>query len=471
MSLQKFKVKEQFAQIKAQFESQKSGIPVQSQMLFSMMVQFVELLIMVMEEKFTKKTPKNSSIPPSRGHWKNKSRGKNSKKIANLPDPLVLKSPDEVFNFYPEFCQDCGLDLSAEASKGFDSRQVLDIVVEQHVIDYRVHQKDCPCCSLSQVGRFPKGIIAPIQYGPTIRALAISMLYAQMSSYSRTQVMLMELVGRSLSQATIVGFVRCLYKKLENWEHWAREKLLASPLLHADETGFNLNGGNAWIHVLSNDEVVLMNCHLKRGNEAIDEIGIVPKFKGILVHDFWQAYYQYEGLAHAACGAHLLRELEFIIEAHDQKWAKLMHKILLDALALVESRAKGKLLELEYKIIQKRYRAAVKLGGKECPQPLSKGKRGRVAKTKAGNLLDRFKKYEQEILKFAEDSLVPFTNNLAERDLRMVKVKQNVSGFFRSDEGAKSFCRIRSYLLSSWRKGIPPIQALKLAIEGDGNYE
>lgn len=470
MSLDKFKIKEQFSDLKSQLEQQKNELPPQTRVLVSTLVQLFELLIMVFEERFTRKNSNNSSIPPS----KDKSKQRKTRRFAssaqrpNLPDPLTPRSPDEIVDLYPDFCNTCGLELEGK-SKGYESRQVLDIVVEQYITEYRSHQRTCPCCDYSQRAPFPAGIIAQTQYGPTVKALAIAMLYAQMSSYSRTQVMLMELIGRSLSSATLVGFVRSLYNKLETWEQWAISELLNSDVMHADETGFNLNGTNAWIHVLSNPDIVVMKAHAKRGTEAIDDIGIIPKFGGILVHDFWVAYYQYDELDHAACGAHLLRELEFIIEAHGHNWARLMHQVLLDANDLVHKRKKDRLLEREFKNIQRRYRIAVTKGAAECPTPKGNGKRGRVAKTKAGNLLERFANHEQEILRFAQDSRVPFTNNLAERDLRMIKVKENVSGFFRSMEGAQAFCRIRSYLLTQWRKGVPPIHALKMAIEGQAN--
>ena len=472
MTLEKFKIKERFNEIKSQLEGQKEAIPPQTQLTVSMLIQLVELIIIVFEERFTKKNSKNSSIPPSKGSTKKKrSRFMSKNKLPVIPDPLEGRPADEVIDIFPDYCHDCGLELEHSKYGSFESRQVLDIVIESYVTEYRVHHVDCPCCGHEQIGQFPSGIIAPLQYGPMIKALSISMLFAQMSSYSRTQVMMMELVGRSLSQATLVGFVSSLYSKLASWEKWATDQLLNFPVMHADETGFNLNGTNAWIHVLSNENIVLMNCHLKRGGDAINDIGIIPQYKGILVHDFWQAYYQYDELEHAACGAHLLRELEFIIDAHQHKWAILMRDVLLAALELVNKRKKDKLLDREYQSIKRRYRIAVTKGEKECPSPELSGKRGKTAKTKARNLLERFKDHEEEILRFARDPVVPFTNNIAERDLRMVKVKQNVSGFFRSETGAKAFCRIRSYLLTQWRKGIPPIQALKLAIEGNINYE
>lgn len=472
MSLQKFKIKEQLGEIKSQYESQKTTIPAESRFLFSMMVQLMELLITVFEERFTKKTSSNSSTPPSksREQRKKKTRKKSLKKRIQITDPPEINEPDEVVDLYPEFCGECGLEFNNGPSH-YESRQIIDIVVERYVTEYRAHYRSCPCCKSEQRGKFPKGLVAPVQYGPMIKSLAIAMLFAQMSSYSRTQVMLMELVGKSLSLATIVGFVRSLHKKLEVWEEWAKKQLLAGAILHADETGYNLNGVNAWIHVLSNDNIVLMSAHAKRGKAAIDKIGVIPKYGGTLVHDFWPPYYQYDQLNHAACGAHLLRELEFIIEAHNHNWAKLMHKVLCDALELVNRRARGKLLNSEFKTITRRYRIAIAKGDKECPEPKSTGKKGRVAKTKSRNLLERFRDHETEILRFSIDSVVPFTNNIAERDIRMVKVKQNVSGFFRSEEGAQAFCRIRSYLLTQWRVGIPPIEALRSAIEGHINCE
>ena len=471
MSLERFKIKERLDEVKSQFEAQKKIIPAQSQALFTMMLQLMELLIVIFEERFTRKNTNNSSIPPSKGgKRRKKTRKSSSKKKIEIPDPADERDPDEVIDIYPDYCHNCGLEFEQKSS-GYESRRVLDIVIDQYITEYRSHYSDCSCCSYEQRGQFPSGVIGPVQYGPMIKAFTIAMLFAQMSSYSRTQVMLMELIGRTLSLATMVGFVKSLYKKLERWEEWAKSQLLAGAIMHADETGYNLNGQNAWIHVLSNDNIVLMSAHAKRGKEAIDSIGVIPKYGGILIHDFWQAYYQYEEIKHAACGAHLLRELEFIIEAHNHNWARLMHKVLCDALEMVNKRKRGKLFEKEYNSIVRRYRTALGKGQKECPLPKSEGKRGRVAKTKARNLLERFKNHEQEILRFAIDPVVPFTNNVAERDIRMVKVKQNVSGFFRSVEGALAFCRIRSYLLTQWRLGIPPIDALRNAIEGNINYE
>src|SRR5690606_17308167 len=146
------------------------------------------------------------------------------------------------------------------------------------------------------------------------------------------------------------------------------------------------------------------------GKEAMDEIGILPRYKGILVHDFWKPYYAYEGLEHATCGAHLLRELEFIVEAHEHNWAKLMQEVLLDGLELMHERKKGKLIEKEYATLQRRYRIAVTKGESECPKPEASGKRGKTAQTKARNLLERFRDYEGEVLRYARDPVVPFTN-------------------------------------------------------------
>jgi transposase len=471
-TLQKFKIKDRFQELKIQLDSQKDQLPPQTQVLLTALIQLMELIIYVFEERFTPRNSRNSSMPPSKNQRKKSAfRREQSKKGIQFPNKLEVTEPDEIIDHQPEFCHSCGLDIINVPIKGFESRQVLDIIIEKFVTEHRSYHKDCPCCGERSMALFPPGVIGPIQYGPMVKAVSIGMLYAQMSSFSRTQVMISELVGKVISESTLVSFVKSLFNKLEPWESWARDQLQAAPVLHADETGLNVNGKGAWVHVLSSKDVVLMNFHGKRGKEAMDEIGILPRYGGILVHDFWPAYYGYENLEHAACGAHLLRELEFIEEAHGHNWVKLMREVLLDGLEIMHKRKKGKLLEKEYATLQRRYRIAVTKGESECPDGENTGKRGRVAKTKARNLLERFRDYEGEVLRYTRDPIVPFTNNLAERDLRMVKVKQNVSGYFRSEEGARAFCRIRSYLLTEWRKGVPPIQALKSAIEGAIYYE
>jgi transposase len=433
----------------------------------------MELIIIVFEERFTKKNSRNSSLPPSKDEKRRKAayRKEQPKKSIQFPTTLENGEPDEIIDHLPDFCHHCGLDLEDSVVDGYETRQVLDILVEKHITEHRSHQKECSCCGERTMAPFPAGVIGKIQYGPMVKALGIGMLYAQMSSFSRTQVMLSELVGKVLSESTLASFVQQLYAKLEKWEEWARGQLLISPVLHADETGLNVNGRNAWVHVLSSKDVVLMGLHMKRGKQAMDEIGILPKYGGILVHDFWQPYYGYEQLEHATCGAHLLRELQHIVEAHGHNWAKLMQGVLLDGLELMHERKRGKLMDKEFRTLQRRYRVAITKGENECPKPSASGKRGKTAQTTGRNLLERFRNYENEVLRFARDPVVPFTNNIAERDLRMVKVKINVSGYFRSEDGARAFCRIRSYLMTQWRKGVPPIQALRSAIEGQINCE
>lgn len=472
MTLQKFKIKDRFQELRGQLESQRDQLPPQTQLLLTSLIQLMELIIMVFEERFTPKNSRNSSLPPSKDERRKVAyRREQQKKTIQFPKSLEVTEPDEVIDHHPDFCHRCGLELEESQSEGFEARQVLDIVVEKYVTEHRSHQKECSCCGERTQASFPAGIIGKIQYGPMVKALGIGMLYAQMSSFSRTQVMLSELVGKVLSESSLASFVQQLYSKLEKWEAWARDQLLQSPVLHADETGLNVNGQSAWVHVLSSQDIVLMGFHMKRGKVAMDEIGILPKYGGILVHDFWQPYYGYDRLEHAACGAHLLRELQYVVEAHGHNWAKLMQEVLLDGLELMHERKRGKLMEKEYRTLQRRYRIAVTKGESECPEPAASGKRGRTAKTKARNLLERFRDFEGEVLRFAREPIVPFTNNIAERDLRMVKVKVNVSGYFRSEDGARAFCRIRSYLMTQWRKGVPPIQALKSAIEGQVNYE
>ena len=212
-----------------------------------------------------------------------------------------------------------------------------------------------------------------------------------------------------------------------------------------------------------------MKClHPKRGCEAIEDIGIIPRYGGVAVHDCWASYLSYTHCEHALCGAHLLRELTFIVDAHDYAWAKRMKRLLLDACHEVAKRDEKRLSESEYKAVQKRYRTILTQGERELPPipPRQKGQRGKVAKSDAHNLWERMKKYEKAVLRFAKHPDVAFTNNRAERDLRMSKVKQKVSGCFRTRKYAEAYCRISSYLQSMANQGYNPLVAIQIALAG-----
>ena len=259
-----------------------------------------------------------------------------------------------------------------------------------------------------------------------------------------------------------------LHHALAEWEQHAIERLLAQPAMHVDETSLRVDRKNHWIHVYSAATLTVKCLHPKRGCEAIEDIDIIPRYGGVAVHDCWASYLSYTHCEHALCGAHLLRELTFIVDAHDYAWAKRMKRLLLDACHEVAKRDEKRLSESEYKAVQKRYRTILTQGERELPPipPRQKGQRGKVAKSDAHNLWERMKKYEKAVLRFAKHPDVAFTNNRAERDLRMSKVKQKVSGCFRTRKYAEAYCRISSYLQSMANQGYNPLVAIQIALAG-----
>lgn len=236
-------------------------------------------------------------------------------------------------------------------------------------------------------------------------------------------------------------------------------------MLHADETGININGKRQWLHNASSLKWTYLAAHEKRGHDAMDDIGILPHFNGVMCHDHWKPYYRYDCL-HSLCNAHHLRELIRANEQDGQVWAETMRLFLvsLNQAVFDEDGVLSKEKQTDY---INQYRAILKEGEKESPAPIPiKGKRGRLKKTKARNLLERLQNYEDDVLRFMSDEAVPFTNNQGENDLRMAKVQQKISGCFRSEYGAEMFFGLRSYLSSCKKQGISGSTALTLLLNG-----
>ncbi|MBW2669646.1 MAG: IS66 family transposase, partial [Deltaproteobacteria bacterium] len=257
------------------------------------------------------------------------------------------------------------------------------------------------------------------------------------------------------------------FRFLTNFENQVKNQLADSDFAHADETGINIGGDGHWLHCVSNDDWTLYYPHEKRGKEAMDDMGILPRFKGILCHDHWKPYYKYD-CTHALCNAHHLRELTRAWEQDGQQWAKKL-KNLLETINRKVNDAGGALDAQESEKYRLKYRAILKKGEIECPEPIrpkKKGKRGRIKRSKSRNLLERLRDYEQDTLRFMDDERVSFTNNLGESDIRMTKVQQKISGCFRSIGGAQIFCRVRSYLSTCRKQGVKSSHALDLLFNG-----
>lgn len=349
---------------------------------------------------------------------------------------------------------------------GYESRQVFDIRISCEVTEFRAEILEDQDGNRF-VAEFPKGVTQPTQYGSGVKAHAVYMSQFQMLPYDRISDYFADQMGMPLSTGSLFNFNRCAYVALESFETMARLKLIEAVLAHADETGINVNGKRLWLHCFSTDLWTLLFPHEKRGSEAMDEMGILPNFKGILCHDHWKPYFMYACL-HALCNAHHDRELTCAFEQDGQQWAKDMQALLNEINRKVQD-AGGVLSSYLQKKYRIKYRGILDKTDNECPPPdtkRKKGQRGRIKKSKSRNLLERLRDFEDDVLRFMTSEIVPFTNNQGENDLRMTKVQQKVSGCFRSMEGAKFFCRIRSYLITCRKHGISPTTALDLLFQG-----
>ena len=414
---------------------------------------------------------KNSSKPPSTDPNRKKSskKGKSNRKPGgqkghNGTTLEPVDDPDEVSEILIDRrTLPKGVQYRAV---GHESRQVIDIDISRFVTEYRAQILEDDQGNRF-VAAFPEGVSRPVQYGLNLKANAVYMSQYQLIPYDRVRDHFQDQMHIPISAGSVFNFNKEAYERLEPFAQWAKTELAKAMLMHADETGINIGGKRHWLHCASNATLTWFSPHAKRGTVAMDEIGILPFFKGVLCHDHWKPYYHYE-CTHALCNAHHLRELERAWEQDQQQWAKKMQVLLIDIRTAVED-AGGKLPPDEAKRWRLRYRRLLKKAETECPPPdesQRKGKRGRLKRSKARNLLERLRDFEQDVLRFMEVESVPFTNNQGENDLRMTKVQQKISGCFRSMDGAKIFCRVRSYLSTCRKQGMTATQALTLLFQG-----
>ena len=290
---------------------------------------------------------------------------------------------------------------------------------------------------------------------------------------NRVQKLVNSMIGEVIAESTLLKFVLRLYQALEAWEQDAIVPLLKAPAINVDETSLRVDKKNHWLHVYSAGDITLKFLHRKRGKEAIVAIDIMPRYGGVIIHDCWASYLSYLHCGHGLCGSHLLRELTFIFESNDYAWARNMKRLLQETCIKVSKSEEKRLGDKDLAHLQKRYRNILTRGAKELPviPPKPSGKRGKLAKSTAHNLLERMQAHEASVLLlFAKDSHVSFTNNRAERDLRMAKVKQKVSGCFRTETYALAYCRISSYLQTMANKGYNPLIAIQMALAGKVDF-
>ena len=376
-----------------------------------------------------------------------------------------VKTPDytEVHSLHTCTCGHCGgVPLEDVPVLDYERRQVFDLPpMRLEVTEHQAEIKRCPISGVSVRAAFPSGVDAPVQYGPHFRGFTLYFFNEQLLPFDRLRKTCLDLFGQPLSLGTLTQTNARAYEALAPVEAAIIRGLIQAPVLHVDESGVRVAERLHWLHVASTILLTFFGVHGNRGSEAMDALGVLPFFRFWLVHDHWKAYYKYMAL-HALCNQHLLRELKFLFEQCGELWAADLSRFLLDWKA--DPRTEEGLDEEVFKEAHRHYNAIIRKGRATHPRRLHG--QGRTKQDKATNLLDRLEDYDLCVLAFLIDPNVPFTNNQGEQDIRMIKVKQKISGSFRTLTGAQCFARIRSYLSTCRKQGINLWDACFQAVTG-----
>lgn len=418
----------------------------------------------------------NSSLPPSSDKFsKKKDKTKSLRQKSDKPSGgqsghkgttlEKLVNPDILIEIPHDNCPHCNSEISDVSSDEIQTRQVFDIPkIKIFATEYRVHSKTCPHCAKKSRSQFPENVTHQTQYGENIKALITNLNIYQALPYRRIKELLSQFFDLNLSEGTIYNTLKKAYSSLESVENMIKKEIVKSEIAHADETGSNVSGKNYWIHSASTNKLTYLFPHPNRGKKAILEAGVLPSFRGILTRDCWYAYDTFNHFTSALCCAHLLRELNYLEESTDFKFPKIIKELLLEMKNLLES--KEKISELKHNQYYFKYVCAVEEGLMEeniaNPFHLTQcDKRGRKKRSKAYNLLRRLERTDDVLRFFLENNPELFTNNAAERDIRNIKIKNKVSGVFRSSAGLEYHCRIRGYISSIVKNGLDVFEALK----------
>lgn len=396
----------------------------------------------------------NSSRPPSSDGLKKKpafpkekSKKRGGQKGHKGNTLKMVKTADYVVELCPPKCI-CGTSLLLEKKKNKSVRQVFDLPTPQlEVTEYQQQSCVCPSCGKTNTGKFPKGISPNAQYGNGVRALVTLLNINYKIPFKKIKRLFKDLYGYSINESTQINTLNNCYNLLEGTEVQIKDKLLRSQVNHFDETGLRVAGKLHWLHTSSSNLYTYLFVHANRGKKALaDPVSLLPDYKGWAVHDCWYSYFKFDQCNHSLCGAHLLRELQGLID-RKSIWAREMHELFLDIYNQT-NQGKSK-LNKSLKFIRK-YNNICRKADKEEPPPII-NPRGKPKQTKGRNLMNRLVKYKDAVLAFAKYTFIPFTNNLAERDVRHAKVKQKVAGSFRTKHGADIYARIYSFV-STLRK-------------------
>lgn len=436
--------------------------------------------VQVLREQVAKDSRNSSKPPSSDGLSKPKPkslRQSSGRRTGGQPGHQghtlrMVENPDHTVRHALVCCSGCGRSLEKQEPERVERRQVFDLPAPKlEVTEHLGEIKTCPCGCINRA-TFPPEAVAPVQYGPRVKSVAVYLAEYQLLPFDRlTEIMRDIFACDSFSQGTLANFKTDCSQRLQPVEEIIRKLASAEPVMGFDETGVRAIGSLHWLHTASTELLTYFFAHKRRGTEAMDKAGILPKYQGVAVHDFWKSYLDYD-CNHALCNAHLLRELIFLWEQQGQKWAKEMIDHLLEIKGAVDGASTADLNALpptdQARFLQG-YERIVQTGYEQNPvakPPPGPKRRGRRKQSKARNLLDRFRDYPTGILAFMSDFAVPFDNNLSERDLRMMKLRQKISGTFRCFKALENFCRIRGYVSTARKNGVNALDSLQRVFLG-----
>jgi transposase len=420
----------------------------------------------------------NSSKPPSSGGLQKPARvGSRRETSGKKPgaqeghegkDLRQVTNPDSIINHYPEQCSGCGGVLDAGTAGDYRKRQVLDLPEPQplKVTEHRAHVCCCPTCGEQTQACFPEEVTAPAQYGANIAAVIVYLQVRHHIPEDRVVEIMGDVFQIDLAAGTVGAMVTRTAESFTEAAAAIGDRIRTAAVKHMDETGFRVGGRLLWLHVASTCLLTFYRVAVQRGEMMADVIGTIA-------HDCRGPYFRMPGVMHALCNAHLLRELQALMEFEKEPWAFAMSRFLRQACHAVHP-AQERQIALKPRFVQymlARYDCIVSQGlafheaqapPEGGPSASAKKRRGRIKKRIGHNLVGRMRDHRDRVLRFLTDPAVPFTNNQAEQDVRMMKVKQKVSGGFRSLTGAEAFATLRSVLSTARKQGWPILATLKL---------
>jgi len=431
-----------------------------------------------------KKNSGNSSKPPSSDGYKKpqpkSQRGRSGKKSGGQKghEGQTLKAvtvPDEIVTHPVTECGHCQADLRAVVTSGLEKRQVFEVPpVRLVVTEHQAEEKQCPQCGKSSRAAFPAEVTQPTQYGPRFRAELVYLHTAHFIPLARTSEIAEGFYQQPVSEGTILAAVAEAARQVTPVNEALKTYLVETDeTVHADETGVRVAAKLHWLHSAGTTQATVYSIQAKRGGEGITAANILNRRHKRCIHDAWQSYFNYKALVHALCNAHHLRELTFVAEQYHQQWAIAMRHLLCEIKDTVEAvKAEGRkaLWPEQIAWFNSHYTLLLYDAEDEIGPPAPSTARRRQKNSPPANLLKRLTDYRDHVLAFMYDFRVPFDNNLAERDVRMMKVQQKVSGGFRRLVGAQRFCAVRSYIATARKNGQSILDVLTQALAGDPYY-